>query len=37
MKNIIFLDYDGVINTKVEDFDGYFDNPEAIRYLNKLC
>ena len=37
MKNIIFLDYDGVINTKIEEFDGYFDNPEAIHYLNKLC
>ena len=37
MKNIIFLDYDGVINTNIQEFDGYFDNPEAIRYLNKLC
>ena len=37
MNNIIFLDYDGVINTNTESFDKSFDNPEAIRYLNKLC
>lgn len=36
-QNIIFLDYDGVINIDPTNFNGYFDNPDAIRYLNKLC
>ena len=36
-ERIIFLDYDGVINIDPSNFNGYFDNPEAIRFLNKLC
>lgn len=36
-ERIIFLDYDGVINIDPKNFNGYFDNPEAIRFLNKLC
>ena len=34
-ERIIFLDYDGVINIDPTNFNGYFDNPEAIRFLNK--
>lgn len=34
---VVFLDYDGVINIEPGTFNGYFDNPEAIRYLNKFC
>ena len=36
-ERIIFLDYDGVINLEPTGFKGYFDNPEAIWFLNKLC
>ena len=36
-RNILFLDYDGVINTEKLNFDGYFENPEAIYYINKFC
>lgn len=36
-KNVIFLDFDGVINVKQDDFSAKFENPDAIMYLNKLC
>ncbi len=36
-ERIIFLDYDGVINIDPTNFNGEFDNPEAIRFLNRLC
>ncbi len=36
-ENILFLDYDGVINIDPDNFSGYFENPEAIYYINKLC
>ena len=35
--NIIFLDYDGVINIEEDNFYGYLENPEAIYFINKLC
>lgn len=35
--NILFLDYDGVINTENDNFNGQFDNPEAIYYIGKFC
>lgn len=36
-ENILFLDYDGVINIDHDNFSGYLDNPEAIYFINKLC
>lgn len=36
-ENILFLDYDGVINIEPDNFSGYLENPEAIYYINKLC
>lgn len=36
-KNIMFLDYDGVINIEPNNFEGYFENPEAIYYISRLC
>lgn len=36
-ERVIFLDYDGVINLNPTGFDGCFNNPVAIEYLNKLC
>ena len=36
-KNVIFLDFDGVLNIKEDDFSASFENPDAIFYLNKLC
>lgn len=36
-ENILFLDYDGVINIEPDNFSGYFENPEAIYFINKLC
>lgn len=35
--NVIFLDYDGVINIEPDNFLGYFENPEAIYYIGKFC
>ena len=35
--NIIFLDFDGVINTKDDDFSGEVINHDAVYYVNKLC
>lgn len=35
--NILFLDYDGVINTDRDIFQGKFENPEAIYYIGKFC
>jgi len=35
--NILFLDYDGVINTNKDSFQGQFENPEAIYYIGKFC
>lgn len=35
--NIIFLDYDGVINTQRDNFMDNMANEDAIKYLNKLC
>ena len=35
--NVIFLDFDGVINIKSDDFSTKLQNPDAIYYLNKLC
>ena len=35
--NIIFLDFDGVINTKEDDYTGKEVNNDAIYYINKLC
>lgn len=35
--DVIFLDFDGVINIKADDFSGTFQNPDAIHYLNELC
>lgn len=37
LDNVVFLDFDGVINIKPHDFDGTFKNQDAIYYLNKLC
>ena len=37
LDNVIFLDFDGVINIKSDNFSGTFENPDAIFYLNKLC
>lgn len=34
--NIIFLDFDGVINIKGDNFQTH-QSEEAIKYLNKLC
>ena len=34
--NIIFLDFDGVINIKTDNFTTV-QSEEAIKYLNKLC
>ena len=34
--NIIFLDIDGVINIKTDDFSTV-QSPKAIEYLNRLC
>ena len=36
-QNVIFLDFDGVINIKADNFSASFENPDAIYYLNKLC
>ncbi|MGM9877295.1 MAG: HAD domain-containing protein [Bacilli bacterium] len=36
-ENVLFLDYDGVINIEPDNFSGYFENPEAIYFINKLC
>ena len=36
-QNVIFLDFDGVINIKDDNFSATFENPDAINYLNKLC
>lgn len=35
--NVIFLDFDGVINIKADDFSARLENPDAIFYINKLC
>lgn len=35
--NVIFLDYDGVINIEPDNFGGYLENPEAIYFINKFC
>ena len=35
--NVLFLDYDGVINIDTTKFVSCLDNPEAIYFLNKLC
>ena len=37
LDNVIFLDFDGVINIKSNSFNGTFENQDAIHYLNKLC
>ena len=37
LDNVIFLDFDGVINIKSHYFNGTFENQDAIYYLNKLC
>ena len=37
LDNVVFLDFDGVINIKSDNFSGTFENPDAIYYLNKLC
>ncbi len=35
--NVIFLDFDGVINIKEDEFSTPHVSEEAIKYLNKLC
>lgn len=35
--NVIFLDFDGVLNKKLDDFSESAANPEAVFYVNKLC
>lgn len=35
--NVIFLDFDGVLNRKLSDFSESASNPEAVYYVNKLC
>lgn len=36
-KNVVFLDFDGVINVRENDYGAPIANNEAIYYLNKLC
>lgn len=35
--NVIFLDFDGVLNKKMKDISESLPNPDAIFYINKLC
>ena len=37
LNNIVFLDFDGVINLDVNNFTGPFNNKEQIDNLNKFC
>lgn len=36
-QNILFLDYDGVVNTDRYVFNGIFNNTEGIKYIEKFC
>ena len=37
LDNVVFLDFDGVINLDLNNYSGPFNNKELIDNLNKLC
>ena len=37
LDNIVFLDFDGVINLDLDNYSGPFTNKNLINNLNKLC
>lgn len=37
LNNIIFLDFDGVLNLDIDDYSCKFPNKEPINNLNKFC
>ncbi len=37
LDNIVFLDFDGVINLNFDNYDGHFDNDDLINNLNNFC
>lgn len=37
MNNIIFLDFDGVINLDINNYTGPFNNKEQMENLNRFC
>lgn len=37
LNNIIFLDFDGVINLDINNYTGAFNNKEQMENLNRFC
>lgn len=37
LNNIIFLDFDGVINLDINNYTGPFNNKEQMENLNRFC
>lgn len=37
LNNIIFLDFDGVINSDINNYTGAFNNKEQMENLNRFC